>query len=167
MAAERLEKLLSFNPKENLILPIKYHLYKIYADFNIEQSNKYREEIVNNYPDSRYAAIILNPEQVLASDEIDYSPEAVYNDAYCDYDYLRYDEAMQKAEIAIKQFEDLPIIPKFELLKAYIVLKTQGAEAFKDALNFVAINYPNTDEGKHAVKILGGLNSSSKDTNEK
>lgn len=166
LAAERLEKLLSFNPKENLILPIKYHLYKIYADFNKEQSNKYREEIVNNYPDSRYAAIILKPEQVLASDEIDNSPEAVYNDAYCDYDYLRYDEALQKSEIAIKQFEDLPIIPKFELLKAYILMKTEGAEAFKDALNFVAINYPNTEEGKHAVKILGSLNSSSSDINK-
>jgi len=167
LAAERLEKLLSYNPKENLILPIKYHLYKIYADFNVEQSNKYREEIVNNYPDSRYATIILNPEQVLESNEIDYSPEAVYNDAYCDYDYLRYDEALKKSEIAIKQFEDLPIIPKFELLKAYILMKTEGAEAFKDALNFVAINYPNTEEGKHAVKILSGLGSSSSDTIEK
>lgn len=166
LAAERLEKLLSFDPKENLILPIKYHLYKIYSDFNIEQSNKYREEIVNNYPGSRYAAIILNPEKVLTSNEIDYSPEAVYNDAYCDYDYLRYDEALQKSEIAIKQFEDLPIIPKFELLKAYILMKTEGVEAFKDALNFVAINYPNTEEGKHANKILGGLKSSSSDINK-
>ena len=161
LAAERLEKLLSFKPKENLILPIKYHLYKIYADFNVEQSNKYKEEIVINYPDSRYAAIILNPEKVLTSNEKDYSPEAVYNDAYCDYDYLRYDEALKKSEIAIKQFEDLPIIPKFELLKAYILMKTKGPEAFKEALNFVAINYPNTEEGKHAVKILGGVNNSS------
>ena len=167
LAAERLEKLLSFHPKENLILPIKYHLYKIYADFNIEQSNKYREEIVNNYPDSRYAAIILNPDKVLASTEKDNSPEAVYNDAYCDYDYLRYDEALQKAEIAIKQFEDLPIIPKFELLKAYILMKTKGVEAFKDALNYVAINYPNSEEGKHAVKILGGMNETTSDQNEK
>jgi len=167
LAADRLEKLLSFNPKENLILPIKYHLYKIYANFNVDKSNKYRDDIVNNYPDSRYAAIILNPEHVLASNEKDNSPEAVYNDAYCDYDYYRYEDALQKSESAIKQFEDLPIIPKFELLKAYVLMKTKGVNAFKDALNFVAINYPNTEEGKHAVKILGGLNNPSSDIDKK
>ena len=167
LAADRLEKLLSFNPKENLILPINYHLYKIYTNFNVDKSNKYREAIVNNYPDSRYAAIILNPEHVLASNEKDTSPEAVYNDAYCDYDYYRYEDALKKSENAIKQFEDLPIIPKFELLKAYILMKTIGVVAFKDALNYVAINYPNTEEGKHAVKILGGLNNASTDTDKK
>ena len=159
LAAERLEKLLSFNPKENLILPIKYHLYKIYSHFNIEKSNKYREVIVNNYPDSRYASIILNPEDVLAFNGKDNSPEAIYEDAYCDYDYYRYKDALQKSEVAIKQFEDMPIVPKFELLKAYTLLKTEGINAFRDVLNFVAINYPNTEEGKHAVKILASLNN--------
>ncbi len=167
LAADRLEKLLSFNPKKNLILPIKYHLYKIYSNFNIDKSNKYREAIVNNYPDSRYATIILNPENVLTSNEKDNSPEAVYNDAYCDYDFYRYEDALSKSESAIKQFEDLPIIPKFELLKAYVLMKTKGVVAFKDALNFVAINYPNTEEGKHAVKILGGLNNVSSDIDKK
>jgi len=167
LAAKRLERLLSFNPKENLVLPINYHLFKIYAEFNIDKSNKYREAIVNNYPDSRYAAIILDPEHVLASDEKDNSPEGVYNDAYCDYDFYRYEDALQKSENAIKQFEDLPIIPKFELLKAYILMKTKGVDAFKEALDFVAINYPNTEEGKHAVRILGGLNNVDTDNDNK
>ncbi len=167
LAADRLEKLLSFKPKENLILPIKYHLYKIYSNFNRTKSNKYKENIVNTYPDSRYASIILNPEHVLLSNEKDNSPEAIYNDAYCDYDYERYEEALQKSNHAIKQFEDMPIIPKFELLKAYILMETKGTVAFKEALNFVAINYPNTEEGKHAVKMLGGLNTVSTDKKSK
>ena len=164
LAADRLEKLLSFNPKENLILPIKYQLYKIYSNFNLAKSNKYKEEVVNNYPDSRYANIITNPEKVLTSDEIDNSPEAVYEDAYCDYDYLHYDEALKKTEKAIQQFESASIIPKFELLKAFILMKTEGKEAFTKALNYVALSYPNTEEGKYAIKILGGSNSSSTDS---
>ncbi len=167
LAAERLEKLLTFPPKENMILPAKYHLYKIYSHFNIAQSNKYKDIIVKTYPDSRYATIILNPEQVLALDEDKNSPEAVYNDAYCDYDFERYDEALEKSKQAIQRFEDMPIVPKFELLKAYIFKKTQGAKAFTDALDFVSINYPNTEEGKHAVKILSGIVNPSSDTEEK
>lgn len=163
LAADRLEKLLSFKPKVNLILPIKYQLYKIYSHFNVDKSNKYKEDIVNNYPDSRYTAIISNPENVLAFNDKDNSPETAYDDAYCDYDYERYEVALKKSDDAIQRFEDLPIIPKFELLKAYILMKTKGLEAFKEALDFVSINYPNTEEGKHAVKILGGMNTASTD----
>jgi tetratricopeptide (TPR) repeat protein len=165
LAADRLEKLLTFKPKDNLILPIKYNLYKIYSEFNIAQSNKYKEEIVKNYPESRYATIISNPEQVLLSIETDNSPEAVYEDAYCDYDYLRYDEALRKYERAINQFENMPIIPKFELLKAFILLKTKGKNEFIEALDEVSINYPNTEEGKHAVKILESMNATSVENN--
>ena len=46
-------------------------------------------------------------------------------------------------------------------------MKTKGVDAFKEALDFVAINYPNTEEGKHAVKILGGLNNVDTDNENK
>ena len=59
------------------------------------------------------------------------------------------------------QFEDLPIIPKFELLKAYALKQTKGIEAFKKAIDFVALSYPNTDEGKHAIKLLADIKNGS------
>ncbi|WP_451963464.1 type IX secretion system periplasmic lipoprotein PorW/SprE [Aureibaculum conchae] len=158
LAAERLEKLLTFKPVEKLILPINYHLYKIYANFDETKSNKYKNVVVSNYPESRYANIILNPDKVLATNDIN-SPEAIYNSIYCDYDFQHYVEAYQKAEKAIEQFKDEPIIPKFELLKAHILMKTIGAEAFKEALSYVALSYPNTEEGKRAVEILENFDS--------
>ncbi len=158
LAADKLEKLLRFNPKEKLILPINYHLYKIYANFDELRSNKYKGVVVNNYPDSRYATIILNPDQI-ASTEDKHSPEAIYNDAYCDFDFQHYDRASQKVEKAIKQFESEAIISKLELLKAYIQMKTKGTKAFKEALSFVALSFPNTEEGKHAVEILDNIDS--------
>lgn len=158
LAAEKLEKLLTFNPEQKLILPINYHLYKIYANFDETKSNKYKNVVVSNYPESRYATIILNPDKILASKDAN-SPEAIYNDVYCDYDFQHYVRAYQKTEKAIEQFKNEPIIPKFELLKAHILMKTIGAEAFKEALSFVALSYPNTEEGKRAVEILENFDS--------
>ena len=40
-------------------------------------------------------------------------------------------------------------------------MKTIGAEAFKEALSFVALSYPNTEEGKRAVEILENFDSDS------
>jgi len=65
-----------------------------------------------------------------------------------------------RAENSIKQFEDLPIVPKFELLKAYALKQTKGIEAFKEAIDFVALSYPNTEEGKHAIELLADIKSS-------
>jgi len=47
-----------------------------------------------------------------------------------------------------------PIVAKLELLKAYAVGKTQGLVAFKEALEFVALNYPNTEEAKNALDVI-------------
>ncbi|MDJ0645134.1 MAG: hypothetical protein QNJ57_04040 [Flavobacteriaceae bacterium] len=166
LAADRLEKLLSFPPKENLVLPIKYHLFKIYEQLDVTKSNKYKEDIVTNYPDSKYATIILNPEEVLSFASEENTPEGVYYNVYCDYEYEHYERALENTEKALKQFEDLPIIPKFELLKAYLLLKTQGRDAYEEALNFVALSYPNTDEGKHAAEVLSGFKKNGNSTNK-
>ncbi len=158
LAANRLEKLLRFPPKENLILPIKYHLYKIYEEIDSVKSNNYKDDIVRDYPGSQYTTLILNPEEVLSFENDSDTPESVYYKVYCDYQYEHYERALLSTEKALKQFEDLPIIPKFELLKAYLLLKTKDKAAYTEALNFVALSYPNTDEGKHAIEILAGFN---------
>ena len=48
--------------------------------------------------------------------------------------------------------------PKFELLKAYAIGKYLDKETYKRALEFVAINYGSTEEGKKAKEILKQLN---------
>ena len=166
LAADRLETLLSYQPAENLILPIKYHLQKIYEDLDPTKSNILKEEIVTNYPDTRYAKIIENPDKVLVSSDEENTPESIYNAIYCDYDYEHYDRALKNTEEAIKQFEGLPIIPKFELLKAYLQLKLEDFNGFKEGLNFVALNYANTEEGKHASKILDDIKKKEKEENK-
>ena len=58
-----------------------------------------------------------------------------------------------KLKITTSNFEGLPIVPKFELLKAYAIGKKEGLAAFKKALDFVSVNYPNTEEGKKAIEV--------------
>ena len=49
------------------------------------------------------------------------------------------------------------LVPKFELLKAYAIGKYQDAEAYKIALEFVAVSYGSTEEGKKAKEIVEQL----------
>lgn len=152
LGADRLEKLLTFQPEERLVVPAKYHLYKIYGILDkTTEEQKYRNDIVTNHPDSRYAEIINNPEAILATDQS--SPEFKYYELYHLFEQQQYAEVIDKSELYILQFTGEDIVPKFELLKATAIGKQDGFEAYKKALNFVSLNYPNSEEGKKAQEI--------------
>ena len=158
LASYRFEDLLTFDPEDRLILPTKYHLYEIYTELNSSKSDIYKNDIVSNYADTKYAKIISDPASVVADADDENSPEKVYEDVYCDYDGAYYDKVLDRTEKAINLYVDLPILPKFELLRAFAIGKTQGVEAFKTALEFVALNYSNTEEGKKAKEIIETIN---------
>jgi len=153
LAVDRLTKLLAFNPEQRLILPSKYNLHKIYLQLeNNELADFYKNDIINNYPDSRYAEILLNPNTMLATDES--SPEFKYKGLYKEFEASEYQFVIDQCESYITTYFGDDVVPKFELLKATAIGRQQGFEPYKKALNFVALNYPNSDEGKQAQKIF-------------
>ena len=154
LATDKFEKLLTFSPEERLILPTKYHLYKAYLAINSSKASNYKKDITTNYANSKYAKLILNPQSIIAEADDENSPENVYKKAFYEYEEKKYDEVIAKTETAIKQYTDLPILPKFELLRAYAIGKKDGIEAFKIALEFVKLNYSNTEEGKKAAQVI-------------
>ena len=157
IAAIDFEKFLENEPKENLILPVKYHLYKTYGFFNEEMSNKYREDIVTNYPDSRYAEMIKNPNNILDNSNDDNSPEYLYKTAFVCYEEEDFEYSLRTVNDALDRFKGLEIEAKFELLKAFLLYKTQGEELFREKLNTIILNFPNTQESDHAEQVLEKL----------
>jgi hypothetical protein len=152
LAAARLEAVLDSDPEERLILPSKYNLYKIYQEVGSPLQESMKRDIVENHPDSRYASILANPNVALTSlqnvQEVRYA--ALYR-AYEDQEYL---EVITGAEAAIDQFTGEPVVPKLELLKANAIGRLQGFSQFREALNYIALNYPNTPEGQKARAIV-------------
>lgn len=153
LAIDRLEKLLTFDPQERLILPSKYNLFKLYElTENASLATQYKNDIISNHAGSRYAEILLNPDKMLATDES--SPEFKYKELYKKFETSNYGEVIAKSDDYIVAYTGDPIVPKFEMLKATAIAREQGFEAYKVALNNIALDYPNKDEGKQAQNIL-------------
>lgn len=152
LAINRFEKLLGDNPEERLILPSMYNLYKLYEVLDKDRAEAIKASILSQYPDSRYAQILLNPssEVVESSD----SPSSVYQKLYKQNKEGDYKAALAGTEAAINKFIGDEIVPKLELLKAQITGKLAGLVEFRTALNYVSLNYPNQEEGKNAEKII-------------
>ena len=151
LAANKLEKLLVNNPEERLILPSMYNLYKIYEIIDKNKAAEMKARIIAQYPDSRYAQIISNSESTTA---IVSKPNEAYDQLYADYEKGNYREVLPKTEQAIEQFAGEELLPKFELLKANLNGKLKGVAELKKGLNYVALTYPNTFEGKQTEKFI-------------
>ena len=152
LSVNRFEKLLKDNPEERLVLPSMYNLYKLYEILDKSKAAAMKESIVANFPNSRYAQILLNPLGEI--EESSDSPNVVYANIYKQYQNGEIKSVLTATENAINRFTGDEIVPKLELLKANIVGKLSGLTEFSTALNFVALNYPNSEEGKKAEKIL-------------
>ncbi len=152
LAANRLEKLLTYNPEDRLVVPAEYNLYKIYEILDRPaDAAKYRNDILNNHAETRYAEILRNPNSQLPTDES--SPEFKYKQLYLEFEASKYAEVIKKSDEYITIYNGTPIVPKLELLKATALAREQGFDAYKKALNFVALNYPTSEEGKQAQDI--------------
>ncbi len=152
LATNKLEQLLSNNPEEKLILPAMYNLYKIYQITDSVKAEAMRNSINSKYPDSRYAQLINNTTVEEAS--LVGTPEGIYNKWYKLYEEEKYVAVLEELDGLINQFSGDEIVSKFELLKANSIGKLKGLSAYKVALQYVADNYSNTEEGKNAQEIL-------------
>ena len=151
LSANRFEKLLTFNPEERLILPTKYYLYKDYEVIDPDKAKLLKAEILANYPDSRYAQIILNPKEAELDSE---NPEAVFKNIYNQLENGEIREAYSKVNERVEMYFGDEILPKMELLRAKVLARTNGLEAYKKALNEIAVAYQNISEGKQAQELL-------------
>ncbi len=150
LAVNKFEKLLDNGPEERLILPTYYNLYKLYQLYDPIKTEDMKTRIISQFPDSRYAQLLSNNAINLDLG----SPDVVYNKLYKDFENGNYRETLTKTDIAIVQFTGEEILPKYELLKANLIGKLYGLEEYKKALNFVALTYPNVEEGKQTEKFI-------------
>ncbi len=149
LAKDKLQKLLKNKPEERLVLPAKYNLFRIYELLGQKgEADIMKNHIVSNYADSRYASIINNPDKALSKDEN--SPESLYEALYKKHKNQEYIEVISKAIEYINRFEGEDIVPKFEFLKATASGRLYGYSAYKKAIDFIALTYPSTNEGKRA-----------------
>ena len=158
LAKERLERVASLNPDKKLVLPINWHLYQIYNNLDdAQKADKYKNVILTEYPKTKFAQIILNPnsefKQEIAVNEV----EKEYKEMYYFYKDNKFEEVITKINAFVLTIENSDLIPKFELLKAFAIGKFKDKEAYKIALEFVAVSYGNTEEGEKAKAIIAQL----------
>lgn len=159
LAIQNLERLLTLNPDKTLLLPTNYHLYQVYNSIqNKEKAAFYKKVVLEQYGDSKYAQIIKNPKKNITEEKSIDDTEKKYKEIYYQYKEDAFEEVVKMIDEVLPTIKESKLIPKFELLKAYAIGKYENKATYKKAMEFVALNYGNTEEGKKAKEIIKRLN---------
>ncbi|WP_223442495.1 tetratricopeptide repeat protein [Polaribacter litorisediminis] len=155
LAKIRLERVDSLQPNKELILPINWHLYQINTNLgDTEKAEKYKKVILTDYPNTKFAQVILNPNTDFKEEVTVNEVETAYKKMYYDYKDSKFEEVIEKINTFVVTIPNSDLVPKFELLKAFAIGKIKDKESYKIALEFVAVSYGNTEEGKKAKEII-------------
>lgn len=143
-----------------------YQLYRIYLererasaflDFGGASSDTYAAIILERWPNSEFARLVRNPDQLQADEAQRLAEASAYEDLYRRYREGFYIPVITGAEEVITTQPDNHLLAKYHLLKAMAVGGMRERSAYRSALSVVVAKFPDTDEAKAARLLLGDL----------
>ena len=156
-----LEQLDEKYPGHNFELDSWYYLYLVHGDLkNPQKQAFYKQKIIEKFPSTTYAKILTDPNYLATLKSEEQKLALYYEETYQAFQNGQYKLAIEQSNNAKRKFgADNSYQPRFALLSAMCIGKTQGKEPYKNALKEVIGKYPNTDEQKRAreiLRLLGG-----------
>ncbi len=149
LAITSFENILVNTPQSKLVLPTYYNLYQLYGALNNEKALVYKQKILTEYPESRYASA-FNSTTINA----DITADSEFNALYAKVEKGLFREANLEIDALLKKYDGDELNAKFDVLKAKISARLFGLSAYKLALQKVIKNYPKATETKKIESIL-------------
>ena len=92
------EELLQRFPEDPNKLAVYYNLYRLYKGANMQLSDKYKSILLDQFPESPFAKIILDPDYNQKNDEKEMAFNQFYNDVYDLYTDKKYSDVLKSIE---------------------------------------------------------------------
>lgn len=119
------------------------------------RAEKYKGLIIANYPNSRFAKVLSDPNFAASQQSEHDRLVAYYDSTYTYFEAENHDIVLERVRGVEDKFGmNNSYMAKFEMLKAISLGARVGKEAYIDALKNIIAKYPNSEEEKKARDIL-------------
>ena len=154
-------------PKNDLVLEAYFNLYLLNYKFinNKPTAEKYRNIILNEYPYSKYAQILSDPDYLVKLKQNKNSINKLYEEAYNAYKNNKYTETINKTAEAFKISEENYLAPKFLFLEGMSKGSLGNQKDMKKLLEELVKKYPKDEITPKAQNVIDLLNSGKYDPN--
>ncbi|MCL1867476.1 MAG: hypothetical protein FWF72_00785, partial [Paludibacter sp.] len=121
-------------------------------DYN--QAEVFRYKILNEYPESKYALMLQNPNFVEQQQKMFAEQDSLYSATYAAYMHNNFRAVFANNNYARKNFPHSKLMPKFDFLSALSVGRTLPRDSFATKLENLISTYPQADVTSMAKDIL-------------
>lgn len=153
-AIETFETMMERFPDSEYRPEVLYELYLLYKELGDYTYERYRDELLQKFPESIYAKIIRNPnyreESTLASEKL----KKLYKSAYDLYDRGAYEEAEQIVTASLSQYTENDFTDNMKFLEVLITGQTEDYYQYQLGLQNFMEEYPESDLYAYAEELL-------------
>ena len=125
------------------LAPALYNLYNIFNPDSLKLANYYKNELINNYPNTAYAQYFID------SDNFDggelRTPKSLYLKALLKFKKREYYDALKTLDKARLLIENTDWETKAALLRAQIIGRLNGKKRWIQELKNIIVQYPNSN----------------------
>lgn len=121
---------------------------------NQAQSGLFRSKILTEYPESKYAQILQNPNFVEQQQRMFAEQDSIYSATYAAYMHNDFSAVFSNNNYVKQNFPNSKLMPKFDFLSAMTVGRTLPRDTFAITLSNIIANYPQADVTPMAKDIL-------------
>lgn len=157
-ATREWEQLQSRYPDNIYRLDIYYNEYFMNMRLgNPAEAERYRQLILSEFPDSKYAAAMADPNLIDKLRRMEAEQESLYEQTYEDYLANRNAAVHAACEKIERDYPMSPLIPKFLFLNALAYVTENNAIKFTETIRDLLERFPDTDISPIASAWLSGI----------
>ncbi|MDW7690779.1 tetratricopeptide repeat protein [Flammeovirgaceae bacterium SG7u.111] len=135
-----------------------YIMYLLCTDYDSCDANPYKNKLVEEYPKSFYARIIVNPNYVEESNVINEKVANMYKHSYELYKADEFEQADSLLSLAVTQYPENNLLDKIALLKVMILGKTtDNITEYYIKLDKFMKTYTESELVAYAKTLMSGL----------
>jgi tetratricopeptide (TPR) repeat protein len=152
------EKLLVRFPASKMKPEVLYKLYLIAKETNSSLAENYKSTLINEFPTSTFARILLNPDYLKETSITGEKQKIIYKNAYEDFTKGQLVASTRKIDEAIALGES-SFLPQLDLLKVLITGKTEDITRYQFELGEFTKKYPTSHLQAYAKELLAATNT--------
>ncbi|MDW3208799.1 MAG: methyltransferase [Reichenbachiella sp.] len=154
-SSETYESLFTRFPESEYRHEVLYLLYIIFKELeNIPKSERYKNILLEEAPESIYAKIIINPNYRAESQAASEKLKLIYAQAYSSYQSGNYQEAMGLINDGLREYPDNDFVDNMALLKILVQGKSESIYKYQYELNNFIATYSESELLPYADSLV-------------
>lgn len=155
VSAKTFSEFASRFPSDERVSEALFQLFLLHTMMGKDDvAQTWRTKLRNDFPSSRYAGMLANPNFVALQEEMLMVQDSIYRVTYHAFNRSEFQTVKQNAASFVKKYPQSELVPKFMFINALSIGKTENPDKFAAALDELVTNFPVSDVSSMSKDIL-------------